>query len=295
MIPHNHLSLYNFFMRITQFLKRTLQHLEDNNNTQMAAALSYFSLFAIAPVLIILVTFLEIFLSNTQTQQAILIEVMRLFPPTIAEVIHDVINNITTYAPPNNLTGIISIILLVFSSTTLIRELQRMINTLWEIKPTQITVSQRFRKRVVAFVSLILLGVLLLASFILNTALSSFGEYIALYIGFDPFTLFALNILVSFTTVSTLFALLFRYLPDATLTWRDIMFGSIITGILFILGKNIISYILAHAPYGTLFGAAGTILLFLLWVYYSSHIFLFGVALTYMYAKHHGSGVTVKN
>ena len=69
MIPHNHLSLYNFFMSITQFLKRTLQHLEDNNNTQMAAALSYFSLFAIAPALIILVAFLEIFLSNTQTHE----------------------------------------------------------------------------------------------------------------------------------------------------------------------------------------------------------------------------------
>lgn len=261
----------------------------------MAAALSYYSLFAIAPVLLILLTVLELFLSNTQTQAAIISEAYTLFSPEIVEIIRNVIINIANYQSPNNLASTITVILLLVSSTTIVREIQKIINIIWEIKPSSISVSQRFRKRITAFIFLIILGMLLLVSFIFNTLLNAIGQYIAIYIGFDPFTLLIINQAISLLTVSVLFALLLRYLPDATLAWRDIFLGSLITGFLFLIGKNIISFVLGHASFGSLYGTAGTILAFLLWVYYTSLIFLFGCAFTYMYAKLHGEGVTIKN
>ncbi len=295
MIPHNLIRLYNFPMRTISFLKSTLSHFNSKNSSQMAAALSYYSLFAIAPVLLILFSVLELFLSNTQTQNAIISEAYSLFSPEIVEVIQNIIIHIADYPSPNNITGTISIIILLISSTTIVRELQKIINVMWEIKPNSLSVSQRFRKRLISFIFLVILGLLLFISFIINTLLSSIGQYLSAYIGYDPFILLIINQFISLFTVSILFALLLRYLPDATLAWPDILLGSFFTGFLFVIGKNIISYVLAHIAFGTLYGTAGTVLAFLLWVYYTSLIFLFGCAFTYMYAKHHGSGVTIKN
>lgn len=273
-------------MQLNNILKKSLSHFNKNNCSQVAAALSYYSLFAIAPILFILFLFLELFLSDIQTQTTILTEIYTVFPTDIALIIGNIIQNIVNYDRPNTLAGFISFIVLLISSTTIVRELQKALNLIFEVKhPDKVTVSQRFHKRIIALIFLIFLGLLLLISFILNTALNGLGEYLSYYVGLDATTLYILNIGVSLVTVSILFSLLFKYLPDNDLAWDDIIVGGLITGMLFTIGKNIIGYVLGHTNFGTLYGTTGTILIFLIWVYYTSIIFLFGACLTFIYAQ----------
>lgn len=284
--------MYNFYMRFGGFIKKSIQHFNSKNSSQIAAALSYYSLFAIAPVLFILFLLLEVFLSDFQTQSAIFIEVNRIFPYEIAVIIRNMIQNIANYEAPGSISGVAGVVILLISSTTVVRELQKALNTMWEVKkPDQITLSHRFAKRILAFIFIVSLGFLLLISFIVNTVLNAVGQYIFIYIGFDPLTLYILNILIALVTVTILFALLFKYLPDISMSWSDVILGAVTTGMLFILGKNIIGYVLGHTDFTSLYGATGTILIFLIWVYYSSLIFLFGASLTYVYAKEFGKGI----
>lgn len=273
-------------MQLSTILKKSIDQFNTNNCSQIAAALSYYSLFAIAPILFILFLVLELFLSDIQTQTTILTEIYTVFPTDIAIIIGNIIQNIVNYDRPNNLAGFISFAVLLVSSTTIVREIQKALNMILEVNhPNKITVSQRFQKRIIALIFLVFLGLLLLISFILNTLLNGLGEYLSYYMGFDPVTLYMLNIVVSLVTVSILFSLLFKYLPDIDLPWKNIILGGFITGMLFTIGKNIIGYILGHTNFGTLYGTTGTILILLIWVYYTSIIFLFGACLTYIIAK----------
>lgn len=282
-------------MRVGSFLKKSINHFNRKNSSQIAAALSYYSLFAIAPVLFIIFFLLELFLSDIQTQTTVFIEVNRIFPYEIAMFIQNIIQNIADYEPPNTVSGIINIIVLVIGSTTVIRELQKALNIMWEAKrPDNVTLSHRVEKRMLALVAVVILGFLLLLSFIVNTALNAIGQYIYISIGIDPLTFYLLNLVISLLTVSLLFALLFKYLPDITLAWSDVLLGAFTTGMLFIIGKNSIGYVLGHTNFTSLYGTLGTLLIFLIWVYYSSLIFLFGASLTYIYAKDFGKGITDK-
>ncbi len=280
---------YTYNMAFTNNIYKSIQHFNKSNGSQIAAALSYYSLFALGPIFLILFFFLELFLSDIQTQNSILNELYIIFPTDIAFVIGNVIQNIINYETPTSISGFLGITVLIVSSTTIIRELQKALNIIFEAKkPDKMTISKRLQNRIIAFAFLILLGILILLSFILNTLLNVVGQYISTYIGLDPLILYFINLLVSLFSVSLLFSLLFKYLPDSDLDWQDILMGGLITGMLFTLGKNFIAYVLGHANFGSLYGATGTILIFLIWVYYTSIIFLFGACLTFIFSKQNG-------
>lgn len=280
---------YTHCMRLTNNIYKSIQHFNKNNGSQIAAALSYYSLFALGPIFLILFFFLELFLSDIQTQNSILNELYIIFPTDIALVIGNVIQNIINYEAPTSVSGFIGVIVLLISSTTIIRELQKALNVIFEVKhPDKVTISGRLQNRIISFAFLILLGILILLSFILNTLLNVVGQYISTYIGLDPLLLYFVNLLISLFSVSLLFSILFKYLPDSDLDWKDILMGGLVTGMLFTIGKNFIAYVLGHANFGSLYGATGTILIFLIWVYYTSIIFLFGASLTYIFSKQKG-------
>ncbi len=280
---------YTHTMRFTNNIEKSIKHFNKSNGSQIAAALSYYSLFALGPIFLILFFFLELFLSDIQTQNTILSELYIIFPTDMAFVLGNIIQNIVNFEAPTSISGIIGITILLLSSTTIVRELQKALNVIFEVKhPDKISVSKKLQNRIISFAFLIILGALVLLSFILNTLLNVVGKYISLYIGFDAVGLYFINLSISLLSVSLLFSLLFKYLPDSNLDWQDILMGGFITGMLFTIGKNIIAYVLGHTNFGTLYGATGTILIFLIWVYYTSIIFLFGACLTYIFAKQSG-------
>lgn len=273
-------------MRIIKLLNQSFQHFYKNNCTLTAAALSYYSLVAIAPIFFIVFFVLELFLSDIQTRLTVLNDIYAVFPPDVAMVIGNIIRNITNFEKPTSISGLIGIIILGVSATTIISQLQKALNALWEVPhPEKLSLTIRAKKRLIALFFLIILGILLLSSFIINTLINMLGGYFSFQSGFDPEMIYIANILISLVTVSILFTLLFKFLPDKNLPWKDLFTGGFITGMLYTIGKNLIGYLLGHAQLNTLYGTAGTVLFFLLWVYYSSVIFLYGASLTYIYSK----------
>ncbi|HRN70933.1 MAG TPA: YihY/virulence factor BrkB family protein [Candidatus Woesebacteria bacterium] len=273
-------------MELPKNIYRSITHFHKCNASQIAAALSYYSLFALGPIFLILFFILELFLSDIQTQNTIVNELYTIFPSDMAIVINNVIQHIINYQTPTTLSGFLGILVLVVSSTTIVRELQKALNVIFEAKhPDKISVTTRVQNRIIALGFVFILGLLILFTFIINTVLNAAGNYISLYIGFDPVLVYYVNIIISLLFVSILFSLLFKYLPDTDLEWKHIISGGFITGMLFTIGKNIIAYVLGHANFNTLYGTTGTFLIFLIWVYYTAIIFLFGACLTYIFAK----------
>ena len=167
--------------------------------------------------------------------------------------------------------------------------MQTALNAFWKAKPKGTTVSRLIRARAASLGLVAALGFLLMVSLVVSTALTAFGDYLDSVLPFGKVILTVLNVLVSLMLISFLFAAIYKVLPDRSLEWRDVVVGAVVTGILFTIGKALISWYIGSSAVASSFGAAGGLIVLLLWVYYSAQIFLLGAEFTKIYAKRHGS------
>jgi membrane protein len=147
------------------------------------------------------------------------------------------------------------------------------------------------KQRILSFSLVLAIGFVLLAALAVNAALSAFGDVVLNSSQLSPLLLQVINLVISFMVITFLFALMFKFLPDAEIAWRDVWLGAAVTSLLFNLGKFAIGYYLGHSSVGTTFGAAGSLVLILIWVYYSAQIFFFGAEITQVYANKMGSRI----
>jgi membrane protein len=281
---------------IRRLIKETVDEWNRDNVTQMAAALAYYTLFSIAPLLVIAVAVAGAVFGEEAARGEIVKQIQGLVGKGGAEAIEMALAN--TRGPNINsgiIASLISIAALLFGASGVFVQLQESLNAVWNIERNRDSgVKAIVRKRIFSFAMVVTIGFILMASLLVTTSLTAINNFASYLVpGFDVFWQ-VLNLGVSFVAIALLFALIYKYIPDITVAWRDVLVGASLTSLLFSIGKELLGLYLGNGSFGSTYGAAGSLVTFLAWIYYSVQIMLFGAEFTQVYARKYGShrGVT---
>ncbi len=261
--------------------------------SSMAASLSFYTFFSLPALLSLLLSLVGQFTDPAQVREAIVGQVGGLIGTAGSEQVTTIIEHSTLGKGPASLGTILSVLALVFGATTSFAQLQSALNKIWAVKPDPRRNQLRvfFVKRIFSFGIVITVAFLLLVSLIVSTALSAAATRVTQVLGTPAIVLEVIGSVVSFFVIAALFAAMYRYLPDARIDWRDVGAGAIASALLFVLGKSVIGYYLGGTDPGNAYGAAGSLAVVLIWVYYSAMILLFGAEFTELWAERYGRGV----
>lgn len=276
------------FTTIFKLLKETFQEWQQDKASLLAAALAYYTVFSITPLLVIAIAIAGAVFGQDTAKGEILAQVNDLVGEKGAQAIEMTLNNVNQ-PQLKSAASIISVVVLLIGASGVFAQLQDALNTVWNVKAKPNTGIWTFiRKRLLSFGMVLVIGFLLLVSLILSAILAGISKLeISPLPGFTPLWQF-LNFGISFGFISLLFALIYKYLPDAKIRWKDVWVGAIITALLFSLGKYLIGLYLGRSSFGSAYGAAGSLIVFLAWVFYSAQILLFGAEFTQVYARKYG-------
>ncbi|HLY74450.1 MAG TPA: YihY/virulence factor BrkB family protein [Planctomycetota bacterium] len=269
-------------------LRRTLRGCSEDKIPKLAAGLAYYTAFSVAPILVIAIAAAGLVFGAEAARGAISRELSGVVGSQIGEGIQALLRS--AWQPKAGLiASILGGVALIFGATGVFGELQDSFNIIWKVqKPAGHGLWGTLRSRFLSFTMVLGIGFLLLVSLALSAALEALGKALSGWAG-EGFVIHLLDQGISLLVIAGLFAALFKILPDARTRWRDVGAGAILTAALFTLGKFLISLYLGKSSIGSTYGAAGSFVLFLLWVYYSSHILFFGAEFTKAWAETHGS------
>ena len=278
-----------------RLLRRTFEEWKEDRCSSMAAALSYYTVFSLPPLLLLLLTVVGLFVDPSDVQGRISQEISALVGPEGATQVREMIRSVDR--PEVDLTwlSVAGIVGLLIGATGALAELQQALNRAWEVAPDPEKggLVRKLGKRVLSLGMILTIAFLLLVSLVLSAALSAFGDQLGSWLPatLSGVTLRLLSAGISFAVIAFLFGLIFKVMPDARIAWRDVAVGAISTAALFMVGKLLLGEYLARSDPGQAFGAAGSLALILVWIYYSSMIVLFGAELTQVWANERGAGV----
>jgi membrane protein len=277
---------------IWQFLKTTVNEWVEAEPFELAAALSYYTLFSLAPLLLIAIGVAGLVFGREAAQNQIVEALQGMIGQDSAQSVQEMIQASNEKPKTGMLSTIIGFVALLFGAGGVVGQLQTSLNKMWEVTPKPGQGIWGFlRQRFFSFAMVLAIGFLLLVSLVVTAVLSSFTAMLGSLLGDATFLAHAIDILVSFGFVTLLFALIYKYVPDVEIQWKDVWVGAALTSILFTIGKYLIGLYLGTSGVGSTFGAAGSLITILVWVYYSSLIFFLGAEFTRVYATQYGSGV----
>jgi membrane protein len=266
-------------------ISETYSELIDDKVFKMAAALSYYAAFSLGPLLIIVIAIAGFFLGEEAARGGIVNEIRNMIGQDGAQMVETIIKGAASTSQ-GIIATIIGLLLLFLGSVGVFLELEESLNIIWgvELKPGR-GVWGFIKNRLVSFSMVIAIGFLLLVSLIVNSLLTALNKYLSVM--FSNLLDFAqvLNILGSFLVVTLLFALIFKYLPDVIIPWKYVWIGAVITSILFSFGKFLIGLYLGSSSYSSTYGAAASLAIIFIWIYYSGLILFFGAELTQVYFR----------
>lgn len=270
-------------------LKQTGHDFVNTRITRMSAALAYYTVFSIAPMLILIISLAAIFYGRNAIEGSIYGEMKSFVGNDAALQIQELIKK-ATIKQGNAFASGASIIALVIGATTVFGEIQDSINLIWGLKAKpKRGLIKMLLNRLLSFSIIVSLSFILLVSLIISTVLDVLvDKLVHAFPGIEVQIAYGLNLLITFLIITLLFGMIFKVLPDAKIKWRDVLTGAITTALLFMLGKFGISFYLGTRNIGNTYGAAGSIIIILLWVYYSAIILYFGAAFTKHYAQYKG-------
>jgi len=276
------------WVKAWRLIKDTLNGFISDNALSRGASIAYYTLFAIAPALLIIVAVAGLVFGHDAAQGAIVGQLGGLMGDATARAIEEMIKGAA-----NRSTGIVASIVgvgaLIVTATGLFGELQSSMNAIWKAKPRSPTLSRLMRARLASLGLVLSAGFLLTVSLAVSAALEGLSKYLkGLFPGAD-LTLQAFDFLVSTALLSVMFAAIYKILPDKPITWRDVAIGAVVTTLLFDVGKYLIALYIGQSHVASSYGAAGGLIVLLLWIYYTAQIFLFGAEFTHAYAKRFGS------
>ena len=262
--------------------------------SSMAASLSFYTFFSLPALLSLLLSLIGTLTDPTQVRTAIVSQVGGLIGKAGSEQVAAIIQHSAMGQGPATLGTILSVLALAFGATTSFAQLQTALNKIWAVKPDPKRNQLRIFlvKRIFSFGIVITVAFLLLVSLIVSTALTAAATRMTNALGTPAALLEIVGSVVSFVIIAALFAGMYRYLPDARIGWRDVGAGSVASALLFVLGKTVIGYYLGGTAPGSAYGAAGSLAVVLIWVYYTAMILLFGAEFTELWAERFGRGVT---
>jgi membrane protein len=272
-------------------LKKTVLKWWDDNALRLSAALSYYTLFSLAPLLIIAIAVAELVFSEQAVQAELFGQIQGLIGEEGAKAIQGTIERVRQ-PKTGAIATIVSLIAIMVLSTGVFAELQDALNTIWRIKSTNNRAMWKIlNDRFSSFVLVIGVGFLLVVSLILSAALSAVGRFFSQLLPGPELAMQILNAGVSFVIFTLLFAMMFKVLPDAHIAWMDVWMGAVVTALLFTFGKLAIGLYLGKTGVASAYGAASSLAIILLWVYYSALILFLGAEFTYVYANEYGSHI----
>ncbi len=262
-----------------------------NGNTFLhGAALAYYTVFSLAPTLIIALGIAGLVFQRDAAQKQMISQINETFGDSVGKATNDLLQ----YAgsPGHGLIAtILSLVVLILSATSLFGQLQSSLDTIWgvEAKPGR-GILGVLKDRLLSFAVVVGIGFLLLVSLVVSAGLAAIGKLLTPEsLPGGTYLWQGINVLISFGLITLLFALIFKVLPDVRIAWREVWVGAVVTALLFTIGKYLLGLYLGRTAVVSPYGAAGSLVLILLWVYYSSQILLFGAEITQAYARHHGN------
>ena len=269
-------------------LKEGVEAFIDDNALTRGAAIAFYAVLAIAPVLFIASAIASLVLGQAATSSAVHYDLTRIMSADSADVVQLAILHVRrgTHTIAGSLIGIVT---LVVTASGFFTEIEDALNVIWRAPRHESYFYQLLRGRVMSMILVIGLGFLLLFSMMIATGIRVLGRFLSHYSDVSSVVIGLVNVCFSYVIVSLLFAAIYKTLPNTRLLWRDVLVASLGTAILFEAGQTLIGYYLANFITANIYGAAGGIIVLLIWVYYSAQIFLLGAEFTKVWASHYGS------
>jgi membrane protein len=277
---------------IKLIFKNSFQGFKDDKLTKLSGSLAYSTVFSMAPLLIVIISICSVFLGRAAVEGKVYEQLSGFVGQDTAIQLQQIIKNASLNGK-GTLHIIIGLVTLLIGATAIFGEIQDSINMIWGLKPKpKKGFLKMLQNRFLSFSVIVSLGFLLLVSLVISSLVDAFNNYLKL--NFPDVTVvvfYILNSVLTLITTTVIFAVIFRVLPDADIKWKDVFIGALITAIFFMLGKFAISFYISKANIGSTYGTAGSLVVLLLWVYYSSLILYFGAEITKAYAVEYGSAI----
>lgn len=277
-------------------LKTAGKDFSEDDGTHMAAAIAYYTIFSLPPLLVLILTVASLFIgSPDRVAEQIQGQFSGMIGPEGAQQVETMMVNADRPGAGGPLTTILGVVALLFGAAGAFTALQGALNRAWEVAPDPDAggIKNFITKRLFSFAMLLGIVFLLLVSLAVTALLHQFGEILGNFLpgGADTVVAQLLNIAISLAVITFLFAAIFKVMPDATISWKDVRVGAFATAVLFVIGKFLIGLYLGRSNPGSAFGAAGSLAVILVWIYYSSIILIFGAEFTQAWAQRFGAGI----
>ncbi|MEX0813259.1 MAG: YihY/virulence factor BrkB family protein [Chitinophagales bacterium] len=283
---------------ISYYLKifyKAIKKFPSDEPMEYASSIGFYTIFSLPAILVIAVYVASVTYEDELVRQNLMEQIQTITGPQSAVAVDKILSNAGTMGD-DFWTKAFGLGVLIFSATTVFVSLQDGLNKIWRIKakPNKEVISF-FINRLLSLAMAVSFGFLLLVTLVLDTVIAILNSFITdLLSGAAFFVITGINLLFSFGVITVMFAIIFKVLPDAVIKWKDVWAGAFVTTLLFTIGKFLIGFYLANSPISTTYGAAGSLVLLLVWVYYSSLIVLFGAEFTYTHALERGHKVIPK-
>jgi membrane protein len=280
------------FKGIIEVLKNSFSGFSDDKVTKLSASLAYYTIFSMAPLLIVIISLCGLFLGREAVEGKVYEQLAGFVGSDTGKQLQDIIKNASVQGK-GRLAFIIGTITLLVGATTVFAEIQDSINMIWGLKPKpKKGWLKMLQNRFLSFSVIVSLGFLLLVSLSITTLIDGFSQRLQDYFPEVTVVIFyIINIALTLAIVTSIFAVIFKVLPDAKIKWKDVFAGAFTTALLFMVGKFAISFYISKSNVGSTYGAAGSLIVLLLWIYYSSIILYFGSEFTKAYAVKFGSEI----
>jgi membrane protein len=282
----------NILSKTWYLLKTTFLEFNDDNAIKLSAALSYYTIFALPPLLIIIITICGFFFGEEAVTGELYGQINRLVGNDAAIQIQDAIKNVQL-TDSNVFVTIFGVVMLLIGASGVFAEIQSSINFIWGLRAKPNKGLKKFiQNRIMSFSMIVSVGFLMLVSLMLNAVLDLLNSRLKIYLEDSTVYLFyVINLIIVLVSITLLFAIIFRTLPDGVIKWKDAFIGAGCTAVLFLIGKFAIGFYLGNSTIASVYGAAGSVIIILVWVYYSAIILYFGAEFTKVYAKSFGGQI----
>jgi membrane protein len=266
-----------------QLTKNVFSEWNKHEDQRMGAAVAFYTILSLSPLLVLAVAIAGIFLDRSDVSRQLTTQIQGLVGQAGAKAIDATLSSAQNQSGKAGAASIVSIVLLLISASGVFGELRSALNKIWEVEPANSNgIMGMLRERIFSFGMVLAIGFLLLASLILSAVLAAASSFLGGIVPMPHLLAGLLDLMISLGGVSFVFALTFKYVPAANVSWRNAWLGGLITAVLFSIGKYLIGFYLAKAAVGSAYGAAGSVVVVIVWVYYTAQIFFFGAEFTHV-------------
>lgn len=272
-------------------IKESFKEWQKDGALDLGAALAYYAIFSLAPLLLVALAVAGLLWDRGQIQSQLIGQVQGLMGPQGAQAVETMLSNAGRHGS-GVIATVLAVVTILFGATGVFVQLQTALNKVWNVEARPgLGVWSFVKTRLISFGMVLGIGFLLLVSLVISTAVSALGKWATGLLPGSETLMQVVTFAVSFAFITLLFAMMFKFLPDVEIGWRDVWIGAVVTALLFTLGKFLIGLYLGKSSVASTYGAAGSLVIVLLWIYYSSQILFLGAEFTQVYASRYGSQI----